>query len=66
MKPDIRDLIAGAAIIGVGLFVAFYAPSHYEVGEAARINECGLLTRDMRAKRTYDLLGVSYELIGLD
>lgn len=37
MKPDIRDLIAGAAIIGVGLFVAFYAPSHYEVGEAARM-----------------------------
>ena len=36
------------------------------VGEAARINECVLLTRDMRAKRTYDLLGVSYELIGLD
>lgn len=36
------------------------------VGEAARINECVLLTRDMRARRTYDLLGVNYELIGLD
>lgn len=42
------------------------APSTTLVGEAARINECVLLTRDMRAKRTYDLLGVSYELIGLD
>ena len=36
------------------------------VGEAARVNECVLLTRDLRAKRTYDLLGVDYEVLGLE
>jgi len=36
------------------------------VGEAARMSGCVLLTRDMRARRTYDLLGVHYELLGLD
>jgi hypothetical protein len=35
------------------------------VGEAARVNEHRLLTRDLRAKRTYDLIGVDYELVGL-
>lgn len=35
------------------------------VGEAARVNDCRLFTRDLRARRTYDLLGVDYELIGL-
>ncbi len=34
------------------------------VGEAARANERRLLTRDQRARRTYDLLGVDYELVG--
>lgn len=33
------------------------------VGEAARQHHCTLLTRDQRARRTYDLLGVAYELI---
>ncbi len=33
------------------------------VGEAARANGCRLLTRDQRARRTYDLLGVDYELV---
>ncbi len=33
------------------------------VGEAARLNGCRLLTRDQRARRTYDLLGVDYEMI---
>jgi predicted nucleic acid-binding protein len=33
------------------------------VGEAARTNGCRLLTRDLRARRTYDLLGVSYEFV---
>jgi len=32
------------------------------VGEAARRNQRRLLTRDGRARRTYDLLGVDYEL----
>lgn len=34
------------------------------VGEAARANGLTLLTRDQRARRTYDLLGVGYELVG--
>ena len=34
------------------------------VGEAARVNGRVLLTRDRRAQRTYDLLGVDYELLG--
>jgi predicted nucleic acid-binding protein len=33
------------------------------VGEAARTNGCRLLTRDLRARRTYDLLGVEHELV---
>jgi hypothetical protein len=33
------------------------------VGEAARSNGRRLLTRDLRARRTYDLLGVDYELL---
>jgi predicted nucleic acid-binding protein len=35
------------------------------IGEAARVGERRLLTRDLRARRTYDLIGVDYELIGL-
>lgn len=35
------------------------------VGEAAVANQCRLLTRDLRARRTYDLLGVDYEVVGL-
>ena len=34
-----------------------------QVGEAARVHSRTLLTRDRRAQRTYDLLGVRYELI---
>jgi predicted nucleic acid-binding protein len=33
------------------------------VGEAARVNARRLLTRDQRARRTYDLLGVDYEFV---
>ena len=35
------------------------------VGEAARVARARLLTRDQRARRTYDLLGVDYEFVGL-
>jgi predicted nucleic acid-binding protein len=35
------------------------------VGEAARTHGCRLLTRDHRARRTYDLIGVDYELVGV-
>ena len=34
------------------------------VGTAAVANGCRLLTRDHRARRTYELLGVDYELVG--
>ncbi|MEM1332182.1 MAG: type II toxin-antitoxin system VapC family toxin [Actinomycetota bacterium] len=34
------------------------------VGEAARVNGLVLLTRDRRAQRTYDLLGVDHEFVG--
>lgn len=34
------------------------------VGEAARVNERVLLTRDQRARRTYDLLGVEHRFVG--
>lgn len=34
------------------------------VAEAARVNHRRLLTRDQRARRTYDLIGVDYELVG--
>jgi predicted nucleic acid-binding protein len=34
------------------------------VGEAARQDGRVLLTRDLRASRTYELLGVRYELVG--
>ena len=33
------------------------------VGEAARTNGCRLLTRDLRARRTYELLGVPHQFI---
>ncbi len=35
------------------------------VGESARSAGAVLLSRDLRARRTYDLLGVEYELVGL-
>ncbi len=34
------------------------------VAQAARSNGCRLLTRDQRARRTYDLLGVDYVQVG--
>lgn len=34
------------------------------VGEAARVHELVLLTRDQRARRTYDLLGVRHRFVG--
>ncbi len=37
MKPDIRDFIAGALMLAMGLFVALYASSQYQVGTAARM-----------------------------
>ena len=37
MKPDLRDFVAGAAMIAVGGFVALYASSQYQMGTAARM-----------------------------
>ncbi len=34
---DTRDLVAGLALIAVGLFVALYASNHYRMGDAARM-----------------------------
>ena len=34
------------------------------IGEAARVNGARLLTRDRRAQRTYDLIGVAYDFVG--
>lgn len=37
MKPDTRDFIAGIVMIASGVFVALYASSNYQVGDAARM-----------------------------
>lgn len=37
MKTDYRELTAGLLFIALGVFVALYASSHYEVGEPARM-----------------------------
>lgn len=34
---DVREFIAGATLIAVGLFVALYASSHYKIGEPAHM-----------------------------
>lgn len=34
---EVRDLIGGASLIALGLFVALYAATHYSVGEPARM-----------------------------
>ncbi len=37
LKPDIRDFIAGIFMLSLGLFVALYASSQYQVGTATRM-----------------------------
>lgn len=49
--------LAPVGIRGEGVYDAL-------VGEAARTNGCVLLTRDQRARRTYDLIGVEYRFVG--
>jgi len=44
---------------------AIAALDRVTAGRAAVNNGGRLLTRDGRARRTYDLLGVNYELVGL-
>ncbi len=61
LDPDaVQPLLARLGQVGIVGGAVYDAL----VGEAARINDCTLLTRDLRAKRTYDILGVSYELVG--
>ena len=54
-------LLARLGVIGVSGGAIYDAL----VGEAARVSERRLFTRDLRARRTYDLIGVDYEVIGL-
>jgi predicted nucleic acid-binding protein len=53
----LRPRLATTGIVGGAVYDAL-------VGEAARTNERRLLTRDLRARRTYDLLGVDYQVVG--
>jgi len=54
-----RSLFARLGTLGVSGGAVYDAL----VGEAARVNRRILLTRDRRAVRTYDLIGVTYELV---
>lgn len=55
------DLLERCGPLGIGGGAVYDAL----VGEAARLDGRRLLTRDQRARRTYDLLGVDHELVGL-
>ncbi|TDT17295.1 PIN domain-containing protein [Ilumatobacter fluminis] len=61
LDADPSELIARLGMVGITGGAVYDAL----VGEAARTNDVRLLTRDQRARRTYDLLGVDYELVGL-
>jgi len=60
LDADPAELVARLGTIGITGGAVYDAL----VGEAARTNGLRLLTRDQRARRTYDLLGVDYELVG--
>jgi len=34
---DVRDLVGGVVLIAIGLFVALFAATHYQIGQPARI-----------------------------
>lgn len=57
---DARALLARCGPSGISGGAVYDAL----VGEAARVSGARLFTRDQRARRTYDLLGVEYELVG--
>lgn len=57
---DERELLERIGTIGIAGGAVYDAL----VGEAARLDHRTLLTRDQRARRTYDLLGVDHELVG--
>ena len=55
-----RGLVAKFGVVGItggGVYDGL-------IGAAAHQHVCILLTRDQRAKRTYDLLGYRYQLVG--
>ena len=56
-QTDLLDRLGTIGIVGGAVYDAL-------VGEAARVDGRVLLTRDQRAIRTYDLLGVRYEVVG--
>lgn len=56
-SASLRERLAPLGISGGATYDAL-------VGEAARTAGHRLLTRDQRARRTYDLLGVDYEQVG--
>ncbi|MCC5951584.1 MAG: type II toxin-antitoxin system VapC family toxin [Acidimicrobiia bacterium] len=55
-QADLLDRIGPMGVLGGAVYDAL-------VGEAARVRGRTLLTRDRRAVRTYDLIGVHYELV---
>ena len=56
-STDLLTRLPALGIMGGSVYDAL-------VGEASRLNDRHLLTRDQRARRTYDLLGVTYSLVG--
>lgn len=54
---DLRGRLGALGVQGGAVYDAL-------VGAAANSAGAVLLTRDLRARRTYDLLGVRYELVG--
>lgn len=56
----------GADLYGRLPVVGIWGGAVYDalVGEAARVHGRTLLTRDRRAVRTYDVVGVHYEIVG--
>ena len=55
-QQDLLRRVAGLGLVGGTVYDAL-------VGEAARAAGRVLLTRDHRARQTYDLLGISYQLV---
>lgn len=53
----LRTRLAALGILGGAVYDAL-------VGEAARTHGRRLLTRDLRARRTYELLGVDHHVVG--
>ncbi|HQF02353.1 MAG TPA: PIN domain-containing protein [Phycicoccus sp.] len=56
-QSALRQRLAAMGIVGGAVYDAL-------VGEAARSHGLTLLTRDLRARRTYDLLGVDHLFVG--